>query len=186
MSIASTLILASAVKPKAANVSNASESFSQSVATRPIQYLVVLGAIVYFGGKFFKNVIPTGANVRKEEAETTTSINNPFSFKTFLGQTIPKGTNLLTAAKSFAAAKQIYDALNTYFADSADIAVGVFSSLPSKTQVAQVAQSFSNFYKRDILEYLKSGKKTFDFGTGGVSEALYNRIIENVKRKNKF
>ena len=32
-----------------------------------------------------------------------------------------------------------------------DIAIGVFTSLPSKTQVAQVAQAFYNYYKKDIL-----------------------------------
>jgi hypothetical protein len=36
------------------------------------------------------------------------------------------------------------------------------------------------------LEYLKNGKKTFDFGTGGINSEQYNRIIENVKRKPKF
>lgn len=186
MSIASAAILASAVRPKSMKPSQTSQTFAQSVATRPIQYLLVVGAIVYFGGKFLKGVIPTGANIRKGEAETTTSTDNPFSFKTFLGQKIPTGTNLLKAASSQKEAKKIYDALNTYFADDADIVVGVFSALPSKVQVAQVAESFFNYYKRDILEYIKSGKKTFDFGTGGLSSELYNRIIENVKRKPKF
>jgi hypothetical protein len=70
--------------------------------------------------------------------------------------------------------------------DDADIVIGVFASLPSKVQVAQVVQYFENYYKRNILEYLKDGKKTFDFGTGGLSTESYNRILENVKRKPKF
>jgi hypothetical protein len=149
--------------------------------------LIVAGAVVYFGGKFIKNAIPSGVNLRKEEAETSTSAENPWSYKLFLsGNKIPAGTNLLTAAKAYEQAKKVYDALNTYFTDNADMVVGVFAALPSKVQVAQVVKSFESFYKRNILEYLKSGKKTFDFGTGGISEELYNRIIENVKRKPKF
>ncbi len=86
---------------------------------------------------------------------------------------------MLPAASAYKEAKKIYDALNTYFVDDADIVIGVFTALPSKIQVAQVAKSFSDYYKRDILEYLKNGKKTFDFGTGGINSEQYNRIIEN-------
>ena len=156
------------------------------MAQKPLQWLVVAGAVIYFGGKFIKNVIPSGANIRKDEAETATTIENPWSANTFLAQKIPAGTKLLKAASAYDRAKKIYDALNTYFVDEADIVVGVFAALPSKIQVAQVVKSFESKYNRNILEYLKNGKKTFDFGTGGISDALYNRILENVKRKPKF
>jgi len=53
-------------------------------------------------------------------------------------------------------------------------------------QVAQVAQSFYTYYKKDILDYLKNGNKTIDFGTGGLSNAAYQRVIDNVTRKPKF
>jgi hypothetical protein len=49
-----------------------------------------------------------------------------------------------------------------------------------------VAQAFYNYYKKDILYYLKNGNKTFDFGTGGLSESEYARVIDNVSRKPKF
>ncbi len=187
MSLATTAILASAIRPKSDSTPAAkTTSITESIAQRPIQWLIVAGAVVYFGGKFIKNVIPTGDNIRKGEAETTTSTDNPWSATTFLAQKIPVGTNLITAAGAFQQAKKVYDSLNTYFSDDADIAVGVFAALPSKVQVALVVKSFEAYYKRNILEYLKSGKKTFDFGTGGISDALYNRIIENVKRKPKF
>ena len=187
MSLAQTAILATAIRPKSDRTTATKPStFSESIAQRPIQWLIVAGAVVYFGGKFIKNVIPTGANIRKGEAETSTSTDNAWSATTFLGQKIPVNTNLLTAAGAFQQAKKVYDALNTYFSDDADIVVGVFAALPSKVQVALVVKSFEAYYKRNILEYLKSGKKTFDFGTGGISDALYNRIIENVKRKPKF
>jgi hypothetical protein len=163
MSLATTAILASAIRPKSDRTpATKTTSITESIAQRPIQWLIVAGAVVYFGGKFIKNVIPTGE------------------------QKIPIGTNLITSAGAFQQAKKVYDALNTYFSDDADIVVGVFAALPSKVQVALVVKSFEAYYKRNILEYLKSGKKTFDFGTGGISDALYNRIIENVKRKPKF
>jgi hypothetical protein len=189
MSIAQTAILATALRPKSSDgVSKPkTTSITESIAQRPIQWLVVAGAVVYFGGKFIKNVIPSGVNLRKDEAETATSADNPWSAVTFLNQpNIPKTTKFLKAETAYKEAKKIYDALNTFFADDADIVVGVFAALPSKLQVAQVVKSFEAYYKRNILEYLKSGKKTFDFGTGGISTELYNRIIENVKRKPKF
>jgi hypothetical protein len=52
--------------------------------------------------------------------------------------------------------------------------------------VAQVVESFELMYKRNLLEFLKNGKKTFDFGTGGLSNEDYQRILENVKRKPKY
>jgi len=188
MSIAQTAILATALRPRssegAAKVKPT--SFSESIAQKPIQWLVVGGAILYFGSKAIGKLIKTADERKKEEAETTTGVENPWSATAFLGQKIPVTTKLLTAAQAYGEAKKIYDALNTYFADDADIVVGVFSALPSKVQVAQVVKSFEAYYKRNILEYLQSGKKTFDFGTGGISTELYNRIIENVRRKPKF
>ena len=187
MSLAQTALLATAIRPSSSSSPASKPSgIVESISQKPLQWLVVVGAVVYFGGKFIKNVIPTGDNLRKGEAETTTSTDNPWSANTFLAQKIPVGTNLMTAAGAFQQAKKVYDSLNTYFSDDADIAVGVFAALPSKVQVALVVKSFEAYYKRNILEYLKGGKKTFDFGTGGISEALYNRIIENVKRKPKF
>jgi len=186
MSIAQTAILASALKGGSSAPKSKPTSIADSIAQKPLQWLVVTGAVVYFGGKFIKRIIPSSANLRKAEAEITTSADNPWSANAFLAQKIPAGTKLLTASKAYAEAKKVYDALNTYFVDDADIVIGVFAALPSKVQVAQVVESFENYYKRNILEYLKNGKKTFDFGTGGLNQESYNRILENVKRKPKF
>ena len=186
MSIAQTAILASALKGGSSAPKAQPTSIADSIAQKPLQWLVVTGAVVYFGGKFIKNIIPSGVNLRKEAAETSTSAENPWSFNSFLAQKVPAGTKMLLAANAYKEAKKIYDALNTYFVDDADIVIGVFTALPSKIQVAQVAKSFSDYYKRDILEYLQNGKKTFDFGSGGINNEQYNRIIENVKRKPKF
>jgi hypothetical protein len=187
MSIAQTAILASALKGGGSSTPKSQPtSFSESIAQKPLQWLVVGGVVAYAVSKVVGKVVKTAGERSQETAETTTSSDNPWSYKAFLSQNIPAGTNLLTAAKSYAEAKKVYDALNTYFVDDADIVVGVFAALPSKVQVAQVVQSFETYYKRNMLQYLQEGKKTFDFGSGGLSDALYTRIIENVKRKPKF
>ena len=186
MSIAQTAILASALKGGSSAPKSQPSTFSESIAQKPIQWLIVGGAIVYFGSKAIGKLVKTGEERQQEFAETTTSTDNPWSAKAFLSQKIPVGTNLINSKGQAQKAKLIYDSLNTYFVDDADIVIGVFASLPSKVQVAQVVQYFETLYKRNMLEYLKDGKKTFDFGTGGLSQEAYNRIIENVKRKPKF
>lgn len=186
MSIAQTAILASALKGGSKAPKVQPTSIADSIAQKPLQWLVVTGAVVYFGGKFIKGIIPSGENLRKGEAETTTSAENPWSANAFMAQKIPVNTPLLSSKQQAQKAKLIYDSLNTYFVDDADIVIGVFASLPSKVAVAQVVQYFETLYKRNMLDYLKNGKKTFDFGTGGLNQESYNRILENVKRKPKF
>ena len=186
MSLATMAVLASAIRPKDGTPAAKPSSIVESISQKPIKWLIIAGVVIYFGGKFIRKVIPTGSDVRKKEAETETSADNPWSAIAFLSQTIPARTNILTPYGSSQLAKKLYDALENYFFDDAMIAVGVFTALPSKVQVAQVVKSFEALYSLDILEFLKNGKKTFDFGTGGLSEELYNRIIENVKRKPKF
>jgi len=189
MSLAQTALLASAIRPRSSSTPAAKpSSIGESISQKPLQWLVVVGVVVYFGSKALGKLVTTGSESRTSAAETSTSTSNPFSFKTFLGQKIPKETNLLTAAGAYKAAKQIYDALDVNWSEDEDIAIGVFTALPSKTQVAQVAQSFYNHYKTDILEFLKNGNKTFDFFgvTSGISDAKYQRVIDNVSRKPKF
>ena len=186
MSIAQTAILASALKGGSSAPKAQPTSFSESIAQKPLQWLVVGGAIVYFGSKAIGKLIKTGSERQQESAETTTSIDNPWSFNAFLGQKNIPVTSFLTAKSAYNEATKIYKALAGVFVDDADIAIGVFTALKNKTQVAQVAKSFNDYYKRDILEFLKNGNKTFDFGTGGINQEQYNRIIENVRRKPKF
>lgn len=187
MSIAQTAILASAFKGGSSSAPKSQPtSIADSIAQKPLQWLVVTGVVVYFGSKAIGKLTKTGAERQQEQAETTTSTSNPWSFTAFLSQkNIPVGS-LMKAAAAYQQSKKIYDALNTYFFDDEDIVIGVFTALPNQVQVAQVAKSFSDYYKRDILDYLKNGKKTFGFGSGGISTEGYNRIIENVRRKPKF
>lgn len=162
------------------------KTITQSISEKPLQWLLVAGVVgtgAYFA---FRKLIPKKEERILEDAETAVSENNPFSYTKFLSQTIPPGTPLLRVETARAAAKQIYDALNTFFNDDEDIVIGVFNSLSSKVKVAQVAQQFFNMYKKDILEYLKTGAKTFDFGTGGLSKEDYQRILTIVSKKDKF
>lgn len=163
-----------------------SKAIEQSIADRPLQWLLVAGVVgtaAYLG---FKAIKPSKEKRIIEGAETEVSEDNPWSFTQFLSQQIPGGTPLLKVATAQASARQVYDSLNTYFDDNEDIAIGVFSSLGSKVKVAQVCQQFYNMYKKDILEYLKTGNKTFDFGSGGLSTEDYNRILTIVSNKPKF
>lgn len=193
--IASAALVASSLRSgNAQGESSQPDTIKQSVAAKPIQWLVVVGVVGYFGYKILKGVIKTedekkAADIKKkiEEAETSTQ-GSPWAFETFLDWSkVPKGTKILQYDDAKAKAKIIFDALNTYFVDSEDIVVGVFASLPSQLQVSQVANAFyynNNF--RDLLTYLKNGNKTFDFWTGGLSQEKYERIIANVAKKPKY
>jgi hypothetical protein len=163
-----------------------SKAIEQSVADKPLQWLLIAGVLGGAGYLAYKQISPSKAKKIIEGAELDVSEDNPFSYSKFLSQKVPVGTNLLTFNNAAQSAKQIYDSLNSYFSDSPDITIGVFNSLSSKIKVAQVCEKFYVIYKRDILEYLKNGNKTFDFGTGGLSNDDYNRILTIVSNKPKF
>ena len=159
---------------------------TKSVANKPLEWLAVVGILGVGGYFLFKKVFKSKGERLAEESETTVSAENPFSYDKFLSQSIPDNTSLLTWSQANAYAKTIYDSLNTYFSDSEGICVGAFRTIPSKVKVAQVARNFYGLYKRDILEYIKNGNKTFDFGTGGLSEDSYNQVLTIVDKKPKF
>jgi len=163
-----------------------SKAITQSVADKPLQWLLVAG-VVGTGAYFLvKKIAPSKIKKIVEGAETEVSKENPFSYAEFMKQTIPANTNMLTFNAAAQYAKKVYDALNTYFFDDADIVIGIFSSLGSKLKIAQVAEKFFVIYGKDILQYLKKGNKTFDWGTGGLSDEDYNRILTIVNNKPKF
>jgi hypothetical protein len=159
---------------------------TKSVADKPLQWLAVVGIIGAGGYFLFKKAYKSKSERLQESSETSVSTENPFSYDKFLSQSIPDGTNLLTWNQANAYAKTIYDSLNTYFNDSEDVCIGTFKAIPSKVKVAQVCRNFYGLYKRDILEYLKKGNKTFDFGTGGLSDYSYQQILTIVNNKPKF
>jgi hypothetical protein len=160
---------------------------TKSVADKPLQWLAVVG-VVGVGGYFLFNKLNKSKEEKiQEKSETSDSPENPFSYNTFLAQKgIPDGASMLTWSSANSYAKQIYESLNTYFDDSEDVCIGAFKALSSKLKVAQVARNFYGIYKRDILEYLKAGNKTFGFGTGGLGESDYQQILTIVNNKPKY
>lgn len=159
---------------------------TKSVAKNPYIWLPFIAVAGVGGYMLYRKVFKTKAEKLKQSSETDVSIENPFSYDKFLSQNIPNGTSLLTWSSANAYAKQIYDSLNTYFDDSEDVCIGAFKAIPSKTNVAQVCKNFYLIYKKDILEYIKQGNKTFDFGSGGLSSSDYNQVLTIVKNKPKF
>ena len=156
---------------------------TKSVIDKPLQWAGLVGVLGVGGYFLYKKF----ANQSKEKAETSDSAENPWSYNTFLNQSgIPKTASMLSWSSANSYAKTIYDSLNTYFSDSEDICIGAFKSLTSKLKVAQVARNFYAIYKKDILEYLKQGNKTFSFGSGGLSDSDYEQILTIVKNKPKF
>lgn len=160
--------------------------FQKSIAEKPLQWLAVVGVLGVGTYLLIKKVAPSKITKIIEGAETEVSEDNPFSYSSFMKQKIPVNTQMLRQNDAAIYATRIFDALNTYFFDDADIVIGVFSSLGSKLKVAQVAEQFYVKYSRDILQYLKNGNKTFDFGTGGISDTDYKRILQIVDNKPKF
>jgi hypothetical protein len=159
---------------------------TKSVADKPLQWLAVVGVVGVGGYLIFKKLYKSKEEKLQESSETSISTENAWSYDKFLSQSVPDNTSLLTWSQANAFAKTIYDSLNTYFSDSTDICIGAFKAIPSKIKVAQVARNFYGLYKRDILEYLKNGNKTFDFGTGGLSDSEYNQVLTIVNNKPKF
>ena len=160
---------------------------TKSVADKPLQWLAVVGIIGAGGYFLFKKVYKTKEEKIQEKSETSDSVDNPWSYNTFLAQKgIPDGASLLTWSQCNSYAKTIYDSLNTYFSDSEDVCIGAFKAIPSKLKVAQVCRNFYALYKRDILEYLKVGNKTFSFGTGGLGESDYQQILTIVNNNPKY
>ena len=162
------------------------KAITQSVAGKPLQWLLIAGVLGTGAYFLVKKVFPSKIKKIVEGAETEVSEDNPFSYTKFLSQTIPVGTQLLKFNAAAQYAKQIYSSLNVWFIDQPDITIGVFNSLGSKVKVAQVAEKFFVIYGKDILSYLKNGDKQLDFGTGGLSNTDYQRILTIVDNKPKF
>jgi hypothetical protein len=188
--IASAAILASALKPRTASEPRQSSgSVGQSIADRPLQWLIVAGVVVYFGSKALKGLFKSGSEVRETSAETA-SEDNPWAFNNFLNWAkVPQNTRVLTYEDALKKATIVKNALDVVFVEDEDIAVGVFTSLPSKIQVAQVAKAFFDNFNKDILTYIKQGNPDVNFWrtfSRGLSSANYQRVIDNVARKPKF
>jgi hypothetical protein len=182
--IASAAILASALRPSKQSEQGGPETISESVAKRPIQWLIVAGVVAYAASKLVGKI---SASEKRDTQAETGSFDNPWAFNNFLEWSkVPSTTKVLSYQDALGRARQVYNALNVVVYENEDVVVGVFTSLPSKIQVAQVAKAFYDNYGKDILTYIQEGNKTLSFWTGGLSAQNYQRIIDNVARKPKF
>lgn len=185
--IASSVILASALKPRTpSEPRQSSGSVGQNVADKPLQWLIVAGVVFYFGGKAIKKLLG-GKGDRAESAAETDTTDNPWSFATYIDWAkVPSGTKVLSYQDAYNKAQKIYKAMDVVYYENEDVVVGEFLALPSKLQVAQVAKVFFDNWGKDILTFIKYGNKTLSFGTSGLSESNYDRIISNVSKKSKY
>ena len=188
--IASSVILASALKPRAeSEPRQASRTVGESVADKPIQWLIVAGVVFYFGGKVIKKLFKSGDETRASSAETS-SEGNPWAFNNFLvWEKVPKNTKVLSYADALAKAEAVRKALDVIYIEDEDKVVAVFTALPSQIQVSQVAKAFSDNFGKDILTYIQQGAGTINIWTTfsrGLSTENYQRVINNVARKPKY
>jgi hypothetical protein len=188
--IASSVILASALKPRTpSEPRQSSGSIGQSVADKPLQWLIVAGVVFYFGGKAIKKLFKSGDETRATSAETS-SADNPWAFNNFLiWEKVPKNTKVLTYAEALAKAETVRNALDVIYIEDEDKVVAVFTALPSQIQVAQVAKAFSDNFGKDILTYIQQGAASINIWTTfsrGLSTENYQRVINNVARKPKY
>jgi hypothetical protein len=184
MSVVKTAIVAKAVsdyskdKPMKSNPT----SIKESIAAKPLQWLIVAGAGFYFINKFVSKAVEDQS---QKKAETESGLNpwSPSSFFSAFWKKYPNAKfSAYNSAASYKLAKEIYDAMNVTFDEDEDVVVTVFNTIPSQYRVAQVVQQFQNYFKKDVLKVLKDGIKTVDI-KGGIPDADYDRIIQMVKRK---
>ena len=71
-----------------------------------------------------------------------------------------KNAKLIPIANADAKAKAIENAI-TWTGPNFAYILAIFKTLTYKTQVSFLAQRFQLLYKKDLLDYLKSGKSTF-------------------------
>ena len=149
----------------------------------PLPWILLAGGGVYLltrGLKAAGGLITKGLENKFE----TGNIDNPFSYRAFFAA-IPKGKRyqLLTVASANTLSKNIYDSFG-FFYDNEDEAKNVFRKLKTKSQVAFLAQTFSNLYKKDLLEYIKNGYGPSP--AAGLSTDDYDEILKLVDKLPKY
>ena len=158
-------------------------TIKDSFLKNPLPYILLVG-----GGVFLltRGIKAAGGLINKglENKFETGNIDNPFSYRAFFAA-VPKGKKyqVLTVGSANALAKIIYDAFG-FFYDNENEAKDAFRKLKTKSQVAFLAQTFSNIYKKDLLDYLKNGYGPSP--AAGLSTDDYNEILKLVDKLPKY
>lgn len=136
------------------------------IDTKTIVTLGAVGLGIYILYKPIKALFDTFGITQSQTSQAvqqaqTSGAKSPFSplyWRSF------NNAKILTQANSTAKAKAIYDSI-TYLGNDYSRILAIFKTLSYKTQVSFLAQKFQALYKKDLLDYLKSGKS--------------NRLVQN-------
>lgn len=123
---------------------------------------------------------------REKAVDTSAPKNNAWSGNAFLNAYKGKKVLLLTQSAKAKLAKQIYDALPDIGNDDSSLLFGIFRSLKTKSQIADLSQYFLQNYGYDLFNYLKQGRtKSFLWSstTSGLNSSNLNTIIQIVNAK---
>lgn len=131
------------------------------IDTKTIVTVGAVGLGIYILYKPIKALFDTfgitqSATEEKVQTIQSSGSKSPFSplyYKSF------KRAVLMPVAQANAKAKAIFDSI-TYFGNDYSKILAIFKTLNYKTQVSFLAQQFQALYKKDLLEYLKSGKSS--------------------------
>lgn len=116
----------------------------------------------------------TEEKVQTIQASGSKSPFSPLYYKSF------KRAVLMPVAQANAKAKAIFDSI-TYFGNDYSKILAIFKTLNYKTQVSFLAQQFQALYKKDLLEYLKSGKSS-RLVQNALSDTQVQTIIDLVSK----
>jgi hypothetical protein len=133
----------------------------QQIDTKTIVTVGAVGLGIYILYKPIKALFDTfgitqSATEQKVQTIQTSGSKSPFSplyYKSF------NRAVLMPVAQANAKAKAIFDSI-TYFGNDYSKILAIFKTLNYKTQVSFLAQQFQALYKKDLLEYLRSGKSS--------------------------
>jgi hypothetical protein len=154
----------------------------QQIDTKTIVTVGAVGLGIYILYKPIKALFDTfgitqSATEQKVQTIQTSGSKSPFSplyYKSF------KRAVLMPVAQANAKAKAIFDSI-TYFGNDYSKILAIFKTLNYKTQVSFLAQQFQSLYKKDLLDYLKSGKSS-RFIQNALSDNQVQTIIDLVNK----
>lgn len=152
------------------------------IDTKTIVTVGAVGLGIYILYKPIKALFDTfgitqSATEEKVQTIQSSGSKSPFSplyYKSF------KRAVLMPVAQANAKAKAIFDSI-TYFGNDYSKILAIFKTLNYKTQVSFLAQQFQALYKKDLLEYLKSGKSS-RLVQNALSDTQVKTIIDLVSK----
>ena len=155
---------------------------AKKIDTQTILTIGAVGLGIYILYKPIKALFDTFGITQSATAEAiqqaqTSGSKSPFSPLYWRGIT---GAHLIPVAQANAKAKAIFNSI-TYFGNDYSKILAIFKTLNYKTQVSFLAQQFQALYKKDLLEYLRSGKSS-RLVQNALSENQIQTIIDFVNK----